>query len=905
METVSSGKTVEKHPFGELLTQYRRRKAGLTQSHLAELAGYDQAILVRMCQGKKDLTGPSGRERVVRLIETLATEGALTVLDEANALLLAADMPPLFERQPSEARLMTRLSHLPPGHRQRRTNLPAPLTSFIGRALEVAEVRRLLNTTRLLTLTGAGGSGKTRLAQRVAADVLLHYSEGVWYAELATLTDSTLIPDLVARALGLVVSNRPTQELVLDYLRERHILLVLDNCEHLIDGVAEFAVALLHACPRVTILTTSREALNVDGEALWRVPPMQPDEAGQLFVERAVAVRSEAPLSARDKTIAHICQRLDGMPLAIELAAARLQSLGLSDIAARLDDRFSLLTGGRRGALPRHQTLRALIDWSYDALSEPEKSVFRRLGVFVGGWELEQAEQVVSDTVNLAKGAQDSSSSVIIRPADVLPLLTQLVSKSLVLLETREDVTRYRYLETIREHALEKLTVAGENEAARHTYAKAYMQLAERSVQWLHGPQQRAWLSRMQRDYANLQAAMGWCFESGGAAVTGCRIAGALFHYWYIASGHHNDAQKWTRLAKTALTQDMPPSVQAWVLLDEEWFCGDIDTAEERGQRIYDLFVQAGDAIRAVVAKWVIARAVFYAKRDYPVALRLHEECVNEARALGADWELRFSLEGLGECLRFAQHDPTRAEATYREAMALAKAADDTDTYARDLGYYISGFAMERLQFEESMSYAEEALVLAQQLDDAQTAHHMRCVIAQNLQYLGRTEAAINLLASCEAFALEQMHIHSRIVPKVIRAKIALAQHEYEHAHALLAESLHMRLATARPGEFLRGAHNIVDAMSALAAAEGQALRAAHLRGIADGMFAMNHHYRWANLEWEFAPYIAQARADLGEAAYAAAYAEGRAMTPEQAIAYALSLGDVSPGNEEIKKTSD
>ena len=224
-----SSKATPRHPFGELLAQYRARKPGLTQTRLAELAGYDQAILIRMSQGKKDLTGPSGRERVVRLIDTLTDQGALTTLDEANALLLAADIPPLFERQPSEANLITRLSRLAPGQRVRCTNLPASLTSFVGRAQEIAEARRLLGLTRLLTLTGAGGCGKTRLAQRIAADVLINYSEGVWYAELAALSDSALIPDVVARALGLVVSDRPAQERVLDYLRERHILLVLDN----------------------------------------------------------------------------------------------------------------------------------------------------------------------------------------------------------------------------------------------------------------------------------------------------------------------------------------------------------------------------------------------------------------------------------------------------------------------------------------------------------------------------------------------------------------------------------------------------------------------------------------------------------------------------------------------------
>ena len=225
-----------------MLRQYRLRKPGLSQGRLAELAGYDQAILVRMAQGKKDLTGPSGRERVVRLMAVLAEQGALTTLDEANALLLTANLPPLFERQPAEAKLMTRLAQTQTGHKVRRTNLPAPLTRFIGRSHEIAEVRRLLRESRLLTLTGAGGAGKTRLAQQIAADELISYPNGVWYAELATLTDGAAIVDAVVQALGLIKSDRPAQAQLIDFLSDRHVLLVLDNCEHLIAEVAAFVL---------------------------------------------------------------------------------------------------------------------------------------------------------------------------------------------------------------------------------------------------------------------------------------------------------------------------------------------------------------------------------------------------------------------------------------------------------------------------------------------------------------------------------------------------------------------------------------------------------------------------------------------------------------------------------------
>ena len=324
---------------------------------------------------------------------------------------LPADFPPLRALDPQ------------------RTNLPIQPTSFIGRRQEMAEVRRLLTATRLLTLTGTGGVGKTRLALHVAADLVDAYRDGVWLVELASVTDPALVLQAVAAALGVREQpGRPLRDTLIDFLDARHLLLVLDNCEHLVAACAQLADAVLHACPTVTILATSREALGVGGELTWRVPSLPaPDaqhppplehltqyEAVRLFIDRAVfALPSFTVTNANAPAVAQICWRLDGISLAIELAAARVKLLAPEQIAARLDDRFRLLTGGSRTALPRQQTLRAAIDWSYDLLSEPERTLLRRLSVFAGGWTLEGAEAVCGDgqraTGNGQRGGADTT----------------------------------------------------------------------------------------------------------------------------------------------------------------------------------------------------------------------------------------------------------------------------------------------------------------------------------------------------------------------------------------------------------------------------------------------------------------------------------------------------------------
>jgi predicted ATPase len=551
-------------PFGDLLRQYIARKHGLTQTRLAHLVGYDQAVLTRMSQGKKDLTGPSGRERVVQIIAALRDEGVLSTQAEANALLKAGGMPPLYAGRPTEAALLSTLKTgseaaiaAPEPTPQLLTNpyrtvsLSAQLSSFIGREHEIVEVMRLLGTTRLLTLTGSGGAGKTRLAIEVGATLavapLAHtvdratasakyaptFRDGVWLVELAPLTDARLVPDLIATILGLTGSSRPALEVLVDHLAPKRVLLLLDNCEHLIQACAEVVVALLRACPDLHVLATSREALKIPGEVTWRVPSLAMDEALQLFAERARAAKPGFILSpANTATVTQICQRLDSMPLAIELAAARLRSFSVEQIAARLDDAFRLLTGGSRVALPRQQTLQATIDWSYNLLPEEECSLLRQLSVFAGGWTLEAVESI--------------------HGAGALEWLDQLVNKSLVVDEavasesdSETSETRYRLLETIRQYARGKFAHAekGEYEQARQRHLEYFASLAQTAKPYLHGPEQVQWLDRLEREMDNLRAALEWSAQTKDVSH-GEQLIDGIGLMWAMR-GHCIEGSKW------------------------------------------------------------------------------------------------------------------------------------------------------------------------------------------------------------------------------------------------------------------------------------------------------------------------------------------------------------------------
>ena len=427
-------------------------------------------------------------------------------------------------------------------------NLPVQTTSFIGREKEIAEIKARLAKTRLLTIIGAGGCGKTRLSLQTAADELLSYPDGVWFVELAPVSDPSLVPQTVSEALGIrEASGEALTQTLISALKDKSVLLILDNCEHLLEGAARLADALLKSCSKLKVLASSREPLGIAGERSYRAPSLSlpqlsqtytPESLSQyesvrLFVERAVAAKSDFALTSQNvKCAASICYHLDGIPLAIELAAARVRAMPLEQIENRLDNRFRLLTGGNRTGLPRHQTLRALIDWSYNLLNPNERAMLHRLSAFAGGWTLQAAEQVCA--------AAD------IEDWEALDLLTSLVDKSLVVAEFRADRSRYRLLETVKEYARE----AGEAEAglesvyARHL--EYFRELAENSVREVRGTKQADWLERLELEHDNFRTALTWGIETERTISVLRLVAslGGIHRFWYIR-GYLAEGLRW------------------------------------------------------------------------------------------------------------------------------------------------------------------------------------------------------------------------------------------------------------------------------------------------------------------------------------------------------------------------
>jgi predicted ATPase len=426
-----------------------------------------------------------------------------------------------------------------------RDNIPANLTPLIGRERELAEVMGLLETTSLLSIVGAGGMGKTRLSLEIAGKVRDRFPHGVWFVELAPRADPALVVFAVAEALSVREEpGKPLLATVLKFLGTRRLLIVLDNCEHLAEACARFAEAVLRGCRGVRVLTTSREALNIAGELEWRVPPLEtPDPslnesserlnryaAVQLFLARAGAMSSGFRMTDENaSSIARICRRLDGIPLAIELAASRIKSLSAAQIAERLSNRFRLLTGGSRTALPRHQTLGALIDWSYGLLSEAERAMFRRLSVFAGGWTMEAAEAVC-----VGEG---------IGPADALELLTHLVEKSLVVANAQAAPPRYHMLETIRQYAGAKLAETNDAKAVNERHLAHYLGFAETAEPHFFHPDQLRWYAMADAELDNIRAALEWALACA-RVQSGLRLANALDRYW-VARLYWREAIGW------------------------------------------------------------------------------------------------------------------------------------------------------------------------------------------------------------------------------------------------------------------------------------------------------------------------------------------------------------------------
>ncbi len=502
--------------FGEMLKHLRRR-ARLTQRELGIAVGYSESQITRLENGQRS---PDPDIVEAKFIEALGLK-----LDSDSAREFVA-----LARIASAAVTLTSDS-FPLHDATTQHNLPVQLTRFIGREHEVAEVMDLFHTHRLVTLTGSGGVGKTRLAIEVGRNSLGKRRDGVWFVDLASLTDSEPLTNTVASLFGLQTMSRSALTVLTEYLQERQTLLILDNCEHVIDACARLASELLQACPRLQVLTTSREALNIPGEVTWRVPPLEMDKAMQLFAERASAVNSSFVVTpANSDWVAHICRRLDEIPLAIELAAARIRAFSVEDLAARMDDIFRLLTGGSRTALPRHQTLRAAIEWSYHLLPEEERTLLRDLSVFAGGWTLDAAEAI--------------------HGAGAIEYLDQLVNKSLVIatIDDTTGKTRYRLLETIRQYAVDVATHSSADathlNVIRDRHLAYYADLAQaglmrfESGMWLW-----IWSAVVAAELDNTRAALGWAAHIGAWQLGWQLISGALGVWTTL--GHGNELTHW------------------------------------------------------------------------------------------------------------------------------------------------------------------------------------------------------------------------------------------------------------------------------------------------------------------------------------------------------------------------
>ena len=684
-------------------------------------------------------------------------------------------------------------------------NLPQQVTSFVGREKEIAEVNALLEATRLLTLAGSGGAGKSRLSLQVAADRLDRYFDGVWLVELAPLTDPALVPQAVAEVFGVQEqAGKTIQQSLSEWLKPKRLLLILDNCEHLISACAILAAELLRSCPQVQILASSREPLNVAGEQTYRVPSLSlPDphqaqtalsltrsEAGRLFIERAQAAQAAFAVSdANALALAQVCRTLDGIPLAIELAAARVRALSVEEINRRLDNRFRLLTGGSRTALPRQQTLRALIDWSYDLLTESEKALLRRLSVFAGGWTLEAAEQVCSG---------DN-----IEDFEMMDLLTALTDKSLIVYEAG-DGGRYRLLETVRQYAGEHLGEGNGTAAVRARHLAWCLALAEEAQPQLTGPEQGGWLSRLETEHDNLRAALAWCDQDRADSEAGLRLCGTLWRFWSIR-GHLSEGLQWSRKA-LGVTDGR-------------------QTSASRGKAL------AG------------AGNLAYDQGDYGAAHALYEQGLEIKRQIGDQQGIANSLLNLGN-VAYSQGDYGEARAFYEQSLEIRRQIGDQRGIANSLNN-LGNVAHNQDDYGAARAFCEQSLEIRRQIGDQQG-------IADSLGNLGN---------------------------------MAYSQGDYGAARAFCEQSLEIRRQIGDQGGIADSLNNLGN----VAYSQGQPERGVRLWGAAAALREQIGAPMPPSERQKQEADIARTRQALGDAAFTAAFAAGRAMTVEGAVEYALS----------------
>jgi predicted ATPase/class 3 adenylate cyclase/DNA-binding CsgD family transcriptional regulator len=818
-------------------------------------------------------------------------------------------------------------------------HLPVQLTSFVGREAEMNDVRQILACNRLVTLTGAGGVGKTRLAVQVAAQLAGEFGDAVWLVDLAPITDPDLVAVAVIRALGLPDQpGRATMDTLLRFIGDRRMLLVLDNCEHLLDACAALVVALLGGCPAVRVVATSREPIGVAGEVSWRVPSLSlADEAIELFTDRARQVRPDFRLTDDNAaTAAAICRRLDGMPLAIELAAARVRVLSLTEIRDSLHDPFRLLTGGTRTAVRRQQTLRASVDWSHALLTEPERILFRRLAVFMGGFDLDAAQAVA--------GGDEVESY------QVLDLLTLLVDKSLVVAESTSGRTRYRLLETMRQYGLEKLSESGQADAVRARHRDYYTAVA--ALLDTPAPTDREQrLEQAEIEIDNLRAAFAWSREHSDIELAS-QLASSLQPLW-LARGRIREGLTWFDAAladQNAHPADVAPAVRAVALADYamlDRYAGATDSTE--------LAREALAIAREVDDPAVLARALFASSNAYnPEAGESLAEAIGLARAIDDGWRLSHILfsqafravlagdpiavraaaeegRGLAEAMgdRFVSRacrwslgiaqgmngDVVGAVAQLREVVAEADAAHDVlmrcsaNFMLAFMSAYHGDLSAARAAANSAIEAAAElggfypglaygALTVATlaagdvaAADDAIAAGWHRLNIQPKMAaiwivYVAQAALARGDLVAARRWADEAVAATSgfhQSLALTTRARVAIAQSEPEQAD----RDAHDALATAASTRAYTGAPDPLECLAVLAVVAGSHREAARLFGAADGIRQRIGHVRFKIFDAVYEASMAELRDAMGEKDFDSGWAEGTDLSTDEAIAYA------------------
>ena len=635
-------------------------------------------------------------------------------------------------------------------------NLPSQLSSFVGRTREMEDARRLLAETRLLTLTGTGGVGKTRLALQVAAEAIEDYPSGVWLVDLAPLTDPALLPQAVAAVLGIREESgeRTLVQTLTDALRLRSALLLWDNCEHLVDACAHLAETLLRACPGLRLLATSREALAIGGEAVLPIsslslPPnaeaatpeaLADCDSVRLFVDRAEAAQPAFRLSDGNvAAVVQVCARLDGIPLALELAAARVRVLTPEQIAGRLDDRFRLLSGGSRTALPRQQTLRALIDWSYDLLPPAEKALLRRLSVFAGGWALEAAE-----TVCTGHDVEDW---------EVLDLLSRLVAKSLVVVEPPDaGRVRYHLLENLRSYARERLAETGEANALAARHRDWFVDLAEEAEPRLSGPEQGSWLDRLEKDHDNLRAALTFSHDVGGDIEAGLRLAGALWKFWWMR-GYFSEGRGFLERA-LANSGGVNPSLRAKALnrvgiLAEAQ--GDYATATATYGEGLSIQKSLGDNLSVASALTNLGN-VASSRGEWKTARDYYEQGLYICQELEDQKRIAILLMNIGIVANH-QQEYAKAQSLYEESLELFRMRQDLGPLSAVL-LNLGDLACNQGDYVSARAYLFEGLQIAEQLGEKECIASILTTLGYTASPLGQYEQAAKLFGAAASIRI-------------------------------------------------------------------------------------------------------------------------------------------------------